>query len=214
MTTSIRSPVRACRAPLGTAAMLTTAVTALRLFGELQRWNEWLWNRQASGGGALLGIGWLIPIFGIWFARTLVRDGHAPVDRARARRWCGLGVAGVAIVFTAAKLLLPVTVGTFVFVIASLPLCAAAAFVAWPALARVLLVYALLARLPILAITALAVAGNWGTHYEQLAPGSPPMADALRTLVLCGAQLGIWLPLTLLVGGLAGALTVPRPPRR
>lgn len=208
------TPLRACANALLTAGVLTTAVTALRLFGELQHWNERLWNRQASGGGALLGIGWLIPICGIWFARKLARNGHAPSDAARARRWCGLGLAGIAVTFTVAKLLLPVTVGTFLFVIATLPLCAITAFVAWPALARLLLAYALLARLPILVITALAVAGDWGTHYEQLAPGSPPMGDAARTLVLCGAQLGIWIPLTLVVGGMAGACMVGRSSRR
>ncbi len=83
---------------------------------------------------------------------------------------------------------------------------------AWPPLARALFVYALAARIPILAITVLAVAGDWGTHYERLAPGSPVMGDALRTLILCAAQVCLWIPLTVMIGCFVGLLAAGRAP--
>jgi hypothetical protein len=36
---------------------------------------SWLANKQAGGIGALIGISWLPPIFGIYFARRLMRAG-------------------------------------------------------------------------------------------------------------------------------------------
>jgi hypothetical protein len=200
------SAARACARALGTAGGLTLAITVLRVVGEVNEWAPLLFARSAGGGGGLVGIGWLIPIVGFWFGRVLAVNGHAVPDRGRALRRCGLGLFGVVIAFALGRLVLPVAVGTFVFVLAALTVCAVAAFAAWPALARVLLAYALLARLPTVAVTIVAVANDWGTHYEQLAPGSPPMGDGARTLVLCAAQFGIWIPLTLLIGGFVGAL--------
>lgn len=200
------TPWRACRSILLTAFAATLAITALRLVGEIERWPDTWFARSAGGGGGLVGIGWLIPIVGSCLAVALVRSGHGPVHRGRALRWFGLGTLGIAAVFTIAKLVLPVTVGTFVFTITALAGCSVCAFVAWPALARLLLVHALLARAPILAVTVVAVHLDLGTHYERLAPGSPELADAARTLVLCTAQLGIWVPLTLVGGGFVGAL--------
>lgn len=120
----------------------------------------------------------------------------------------GVGLLGVAAVFTAAKVLLPVTLGTFVFVAVSLPLLAITALRAWPALARPLLLYALVVRLAIAAITIAAVQADWGTHYERLAPGAPEMSALGRTVVLCASQLCLWIPLTVLIGCFAGLVAV------
>ncbi len=46
-------------------AVITLAVTLLRLVGELQQWSSALFNRSAGGGGAIVGIVWLVPVFGI-----------------------------------------------------------------------------------------------------------------------------------------------------
>ena len=40
-------------------SLLTLAVTALRLYGELQGWSPSLFSREAGGGGSLIGIVWL-----------------------------------------------------------------------------------------------------------------------------------------------------------
>ncbi|MFY9344666.1 MAG: hypothetical protein WAT39_19390, partial [Planctomycetota bacterium] len=57
--------------PLLLAAVVTFALTGVRLAGELLGGPEWLFGRAAGGGGALLGIGWLIPVVGAWFGRRL-----------------------------------------------------------------------------------------------------------------------------------------------
>ena len=60
------SLVRLVRVP----ALITLGVTLLRLIGELQRWSPKLFNREAGGGGALVGISlavdgreaWYLPV--------------------------------------------------------------------------------------------------------------------------------------------------------
>ena len=47
-----------------TPALITLAVTVLRLVGELQNWSPRFFSRQAGGAGAVVGIVWLVPIFG------------------------------------------------------------------------------------------------------------------------------------------------------
>ena len=73
-------------------AMITLAVTLLRLVGELNHWSPALFNREAGGGGALIGIVWLVPIFGVYFALRLLRAGRARPAEAgpssrRSRAW-------------------------------------------------------------------------------------------------------------------------------
>jgi hypothetical protein len=52
-------------------ALITLAVTLLRLVGEFMNLPGWLASKEAGGGGALIGIAWLAPIFGIYFAGKL-----------------------------------------------------------------------------------------------------------------------------------------------
>jgi len=52
-------------------ALITLGITLLRLVGELNRWSPALFNREAGGGGALIGIVWLVPILGVYFALRL-----------------------------------------------------------------------------------------------------------------------------------------------
>jgi hypothetical protein len=56
-------------------AVITLAVTLLRLVGELLRWNPTLFSREAGGAGAIVGIVWLVPVFGGYFAWKLVQAG-------------------------------------------------------------------------------------------------------------------------------------------
>src|SRR4249920_99051 len=65
-------------------AVITFAVTLLRLVGELQRWSPKFFSREAGGGLAIIGIVWLVPIFGIYFAIRLSQAGHGPTSRGRA----------------------------------------------------------------------------------------------------------------------------------
>lgn len=52
-------------------ALITLAVTLLRLVGEFMNLPGWLASREAGGAGALIGIAWLAPVFGVYFAAKL-----------------------------------------------------------------------------------------------------------------------------------------------
>src|SRR5215470_3905567 len=79
-------------------ALITLAVTLLRLVGELQGWSPRLFSRAPGGGFALVGISWLPPIFGIYFAMKLVRiappaTAGAALGRAALGTMLGIGIA-------------------------------------------------------------------------------------------------------------------------
>ena len=74
-------------------ALITLAVTLIRLIGELSRWSPSLFNREPGGPGALVGIVWLIPVFGIYFALRLARAGEGPSSAGRAIGWAVLAFA-------------------------------------------------------------------------------------------------------------------------
>jgi hypothetical protein len=52
-------------------AIITLAVTLLRLAGEFMDLPAWLASKEAGGAGALIGISWLAPVFGVYFAWKL-----------------------------------------------------------------------------------------------------------------------------------------------
>lgn len=52
-------------------ALITLGITLLRLGAEFMDLPAWLANKKAGGPGALIGISWLPPIFGIYFAYKL-----------------------------------------------------------------------------------------------------------------------------------------------
>jgi hypothetical protein len=54
-----------------TPALITLGITLLRLGGEFLDLPSWLANKNAGGPGALIGISWLPPILGIYFAYKL-----------------------------------------------------------------------------------------------------------------------------------------------
>src|SRR5262249_3685475 len=70
--------------PIAIAAILTLAVTLLRLYGELQGWSPVFFNRDAGGPLSIVGIAWLVPLFGIWFSMRLCDQGRGPKSKALA----------------------------------------------------------------------------------------------------------------------------------
>lgn len=52
-------------------ALITLAITFLRLGGEFMDFPAWLANKAPNGPGALIGISWLPPFLGIYFAYKL-----------------------------------------------------------------------------------------------------------------------------------------------
>jgi hypothetical protein len=89
-------------------ALITLFVTLVRLGGELLSWAPTFFSREAGGAGAIVGIVWLVPIFGVYFALKLLRLGHGPDSVGRA---IGIPVLAFllvpATIFVAMKIPLP-----------------------------------------------------------------------------------------------------------
>ena len=189
--------------------LITLAVTLLRLTGELLQWSPLLFNREAGGGGALVGIAWLIPLLGIYFALKLDALGEVPARLAPVFGWTLLAFAfNTALFVLAVKLLSNPVAQLGIFAVTSL-LAVALAQRAWPALWRVLLPYGLVARVPVLVIMFLSIFGGWDTHYSKPGPDFPamgPWALFLWTALL--PQLSIWIYLTVVGGLLFGTAAV------
>jgi hypothetical protein len=189
-------------------ALVTLAVTALRLSGELLELGPPLFGGKAGAGGALVGIGWLIPLFGAVFAWRLLRAGRGPARPVSALATMLVGTGLVAAAFVVARLVMGPTPWAMAVGAAGSVVAGLCAFHAWPELGRLLLAYAIAARAPVMAIAFADVFLQLGTHYGKLAPGAAELAPIERALVLCLAQAVFWVPLTLLGGGLAGLLAV------
>jgi hypothetical protein len=189
-------------------AILTFAITALRLTGELLNWSPSLFNKEAGGGGALVGISWLIVVFGIFFAVRLAGIGDKPAGRWRP---LGFGLLGFLLAFlalgaTALGASFPWQVVAWaVFSLAALPV----AWSGWPTLARTLLSYALAARIPVALLMLFAIFGNWGTHYDVNPPNwQYPDMGPLPKWLLIGLlpQLTVWIWMTVVGGMILGGL--------
>jgi hypothetical protein len=72
-------------------ALITLAVTLLRLIGELQHWPSVLFSRAEGGGAAIVGISWLPIIFGPYFAVKLIDQGRGPSSFAKTIGFALLG---------------------------------------------------------------------------------------------------------------------------
>src|SRR2546425_7368365 len=129
--------------------LVTLGVTILRLVGELQPWSKTLFNPAPGGGGGLVGIVWLAPIFGIYFAWQLSEEGQGPSSNGKA-------------ILTTVIALLVLAAGSFLAIssqfrsvgklVAGVLLIGAAAWIplqGWPALGKTLLAYGYLARVPV-----------------------------------------------------------------
>jgi hypothetical protein len=193
-------------------AVVTLAITLLRLLGELQGWSQKLFNPEAGGGAALIGISWLPIVLGPYFAWKLAKEGKGP---SSAWPVAGLALLGVALaVATVAAVqalgLMPWGFVAFCFVALAL---AFLPWLSWRELARTLFAYALAARVPVALVMLAAIYGNWGTHYDVLPPNPTAelvAAGPLERWLWIGLlpQMTIWIAYTVLVGTLLGALVV------
>jgi hypothetical protein len=210
-------------------AVITLAVTLLRLVGELQGWSTTLFNRgDRAWSPSLVGIVWLVPVFGAWFGWKLTRAGSGPGSLGRA---FGLALAAVAVLplagFLAPKagivpehLWRPNVPLTESFTILSVFVVVffvgiAIGILAWPALGRTLLAYGLAARIPIALLMLVAMLGNWGTHYDAR-PSYPPQMSTLGWWVALGLvpQLFFWIWYTIGFGALFGIVAAAIARRR
>jgi hypothetical protein len=190
-------------------AIITFAVTLLRLIGELQHWSPKFFSREAGGAGALVGIVWLVPIFGIYFAIRVNQAGHGPTSRGRAIGFALAGLlAGIVLSFAIFKLSLPI-VATIVLANLASFLALWIAYRGWPELGKVEVIYGLAARIPVALVMLVAMAANWGTHYELGPPGFPVMSLVSKWFLIgLLPQLSLWIAFTVIVGSLFGSLAL------
>jgi hypothetical protein len=190
-------------------ALISLGVTLLRLVGELNEWSPILFGREAGGGGSIVGIAWLVPIFGVYFALKLARMGHAP-----ASGWKMAGVSLLALAAATAVIMVLFSISQSFAVQAASGVLAAltAVFVickTWPALFRTLLAYGFAARVPVAIVMLFAIYGGWGTHYELGPPGTPEMSPFVKWIVIgLIPQMTAWIAYTVVIGSLFGGLAV------
>lgn len=198
-------------------AAISLVVTVVRLVGEMQGWNAELFRNEAPGGEnapGLIGITWLVPLFGFWFGRKLKKGGDVP-DLGKAALRFVIGAAVLAGGFFALVQLglltmpdkdAPAEPGGVEYVLGLVLVAIIVGFTAWGRLATTLLVYGLLARIPVVAVTWFAVENDWDSHYTKLPAGTVLESEADRFLFLATPQLTVWIAFTILLGGLFGCL--------
>ncbi len=199
-------------------AVIALAITLIRLVGELADGPELLFNRAPGGDAALIGIVWLVPVFGAYFGLKLSRGGFAPASPGRVVGRALLGIV-VAIAVVAAgfvvigippagaKLSLGAAWARQVAVaLSSLPRILIVR-TAWPAFFRTILAYAFASRIPVAIVMLIAMNAGWGTHYEFGPPEYPEMG-LLTKWIVTGLlpQMTFWILFTVLIGTLFGGL--------
>lgn len=190
-------------------ALVSLAVTLLRLTGELLHWSD-RWFSTATGGFVPAGYSWVIGItwlalpFGAYFALRLMAMGEGPPSLWKAGL---MAVLGLALVLGGQRLIPGIGFPrVLIFVWLYMAFAAAIQYLGWPALFRTLLYYGLAARAPVVVVMFLAMVYDWGTHYDYV--GMPPsfsMPLLPRFLWLAFfPQLVFWVGFTILTGSVAG----------
>ncbi len=188
-------------------ALVTLAVTLLRLIGELMHWPAILFSRAEGGGAAIIGITWLPFIFGPYFAVKLYDRDQKPSSFGKTIGYAIVGFlvlgCGSVLAFTSgASFNGRGVLGLFLIVVA-----AALQFVPWRALAKTLVAYAYAARVPVAIVMFFAMSGSWGTHYDAVPPQFATLAFWPKYLYLAIApQLAMWIAYTMTVGALFGGI--------
>lgn len=188
------------------ASSLTLVATVLRVVGETKGWDP-VWFSAESPPRGWFDIALLAPFFGFLFGRRLAQAGsRPPFVAAFFVPMFGLLalIAGTALVFT-----------TFegealrekaVYVAYGGPVLALLGMFAWPRAFATTLVYAVLARIPVVVVQFLDVQNGWQTHFRKL-PGKLPLLTADQLTWWLGfAQCSFWLPFTVLLAGGFAAL--------
>lgn len=200
-------------------AVITLAVTALRLVAELRRWPA-----GPPGLGVVINM-ILWAIFGIYFGLKLARAGEAPASVGKAI-W--RIVQGVTVLFVFSflgfHLMLrfqeKVIVGVLLDIAATMAgACLAATLVhpAWPSLFKASVAFGYAARVPVTIIMFVAFRGNWGTAYDAVPSFFPAMGFWLKfTLLGVVFELIIWVGVialaAMLFGTIAAAIAHKREP--
>ncbi|HXG68587.1 MAG TPA: hypothetical protein VNO70_26060 [Blastocatellia bacterium] len=196
-------------------SLITLGITLIRLVGELLHLNETLFNPKPGGPGSLVGITWLAPIFGVYFALQLSRAGVGP---ASVWRVIGRAVVGVLLLFGGILIVASPEVdfpGQLAVGLLIMATAVAIQFEVWPAFFKTQLAYAFAARIPVVILMFFAIRGNWGTHYDVVPPDFPPMGFWMKYMLIAfWPQMVFWVAFTVVVGMLFGGIAAALPLRR
>ena len=189
-------------------ALITLAVTLLRLVGELSHWPKTWFNPAPGGPGPMLFITTVLaPIFGAYFAFRLARIGEGPGNPARAFGLALLGAVMVVLGFYVSFLLGARSTGKLELGYLMMAAAAALQFPAWSRFSKTQAAYALSVRIPIVVITFLALRGHWGTHFDNVQARYAQMGfwPAYLYFALL-PQLVFWVSYTVVSGSLLGTI--------
>lgn len=188
-------------------ALITLAITMMRLAGELQHLSPRFFSAAPGGGGAIVGISWLPFLFGPYFAVKLARSGQGACG---VWKTFGLSLLGLAIMVAggfvgfAPQFKFPgrEIVGMLLMVLGPTLIT-----LGWPALFKVLVAYGYAARIPVAIVMFFAIRGHWGTHYDALPANysGPTSFIGQYMMIAFLPQMVIWIAFTVLVGTLVGA---------
>ena len=192
-------------------ALITLAVTILRLVGELKHWPSPWFNAAAGGGGALVGIAWLPIVFGPYFALRLASGGDRPASPGKAIGFAFLGllVFVLAVFLFQATMRHPSALTLLSFLLMLASWCGPV--IGWPSLGRTLLAYAFAARIPVVIVMYFAMSGNggagWGTHYDAVPPMWASLTLGKKFLEAAIApQMTFWIGWTVIAGAIFGVI--------
>ncbi len=198
-------------------ALITLAITLLRLVGELQGWSPALFSREAGGGGAIVGLSRLVILFGGWFGVKLALSGETPESMGKAFgiTMLALAVLPVLGVISAAAGVNQQGLGALAVYMTGSVFGLFVALRAWPRLGRLLLAYGFAARIPVVLVMLAAMLGNWGTHYDVPPPGFPE-TGVLAKWLLIGVlpQMTFWIWFTVVIGSIVGIVAAAIEGRR
>jgi hypothetical protein len=194
-------------------ALITLAITILRLVGELEHWPKLFFSPAAGGGLAIVGISWLPIIFGPYFALKLAGAGDRPSGVGKAIGFALLGL----VVFVLGGVISQVTFAHHpTLTLVALLVMLIAAFIpgiGWRSLGNSLVAYAFAARIPVVIVMFLAMRGHggqgWGTHYDAVTPMFAHASFA-RKFFYMGIlpQMTLWIGWTVIVGSILGIIVV------
>jgi hypothetical protein len=189
---------------IGVPSVITLVVTLVRLAGELGHWSKTWFNPEPGGFLAVVGIVWLVPVFGVYFALKLSAEGQGT---ERVGHAIGHAVLGVIMLGLGFHVFNSGVIRGLRGVIVLWALAALGGVLQWPpwrALFSVLVAYAYAARIPVAIVMAAATWADWQTHYSTVQPGE----SKLSTYLLFGfiPQLVWWVAFTVVVGSLFGTL--------
>jgi len=188
-------------------ALITLAITILRLIGELQGWSPTFFSTQPGGGYAVVGISWLPIIFGPYFALKLAGAGEGVSGSGKA---IGFAFIGLVVLFLAGLWFGKMESHPTYLALVPMLLMLIAAFIpgiGWKRLGNTLLAYAFAARIPVLIVMFMAMRAGWVTHYSRVAPMFANASFVRQYLYEAFVpQMTLWIGWTVTVGALFGTI--------